>query len=398
MTKKLFTVIIFIISALITILMINSCIESDYPALSEPPGTDYYALFNGRDFTGWDIGDAEPGEGAWIVVDGVIHCKGKPFKPYLILTEKDYENFDFYAEFKIVKGCNSGIFYYVPLAGRESRLGFETQILDDHGEIPNKNSSGSIYDVVPPLENAMKPAGKWNQYHVVFDWPNCKIWLNGKLVQDIDFYANPLLKYRLRRGPIGLSNHGHEVDFRNLWIKELPDKDAGETVFNGEDLTGWTSIGDADWHVEDGMITSTKGEGYLITDHEFEDIYFHAYVDNDTLRSRDACLYYRWKSVYDPGYPVHFYDFKEAAKYAAKYGKKIPSPKSFIIPIRSSWLLFRIISNDSESDVYLNEHLISHNTLLRKSPLGKIAIYRTPGDGVIRIKNLKFRNLEGPGI
>ena len=55
------------------------------------------------------------------------------------------------------------------------------------GTRPNKNSTGSIYDVVPPVLNAMKRAGVWNRYHVVFDWPVCRVWLNGILVQDNRF-------------------------------------------------------------------------------------------------------------------------------------------------------------------------------------------------------------------
>ena len=108
------------ISAFIAILTAISCGEKDYPSLLESPGPDYYGLFNGIDFSGWNI---EPDNGAWIVTDGVIHCKGEPRMPYLIITEKDYENFDFYAEFKVSEGCNSGIFYHIPLAGRQSRLG-----------------------------------------------------------------------------------------------------------------------------------------------------------------------------------------------------------------------------------------------------------------------------------
>jgi len=390
-------VFLYFVLPLVTILLSTSC-EGPKPVidLTVSPGPGYVSLFNGTDFTGWNMGGVKPEEGAWFVVNGLMHCKGKPSRPYLILTEKDYENFDFYAEFKVSRGCNSGIFYHIPLAGRQSRLGFETQILDDAWRQPDKNSTGAIYDVVPPLKNAMRSAGKWNRYHIRFDWPVCKVWLNGELVQDTDFSEHPQLRYRLRRGPIGLSNHGHEVDYRNLWIKELPDTDTGGEIFNGRDLTGWTALGDADWHVKDGMIVSTRGEGYLITDSEYEKIYFHAYVDSDTLRTRDTCFYYRWKSVDDPGYPVELFDYIEAKKYTEQYGDKIPP--DVIQPMTSSWFIYRIISADRESLVYLNEYVVSENKLLGKSPRGRFAIYRGKNDGLIRIQGLKLRELEGMGI
>ncbi|MFC1551223.1 family 16 glycoside hydrolase [Candidatus Latescibacterota bacterium] len=385
------------VSAVVIFLVTVSCspYKQDIPVLdlTESPGADYVSLFNGSDFAGWDIGRED---GAWSVENGIIHCKGAPADPYLILSENEYENFDFYAEFKVSKDCNTGIFYHVPLAGRQSRIGFETQILDDHGMPPDKNSTGSIYDVVPPVMNAMKKAGKWNQYHVRFDWPVCKVWLNGYLVQDVNFEENPALKYRLRAGFLGLSNHGYTADYRNLWIRTLPDRDTGTDIFNGEDLDGWTVEGDADWHVEDGMIVSTQGEGYLVTEQEYDNVYFHAYAQCDTLQDYHARFYYRWTGADSPGYSADLYDFSDAVKYTEQYGGDIPP--DIIRADRSNWFFYRIVSADRQSNVYLNEFLTSDNKLLGKPPRGKIAIYRTAGDGVIRLKRLYLRPLNGPGL
>lgn len=381
--------------AAIAAIFIVSCGTSFTP-MTEPPGEGFQALFNGTDFTGWNFTGYKIEDTPWEVANGNMHCKGGPQVPYLILTEKEYENFEFYAEFKVSKDCNSGIFYHVPEAGRQSKLGFETQILDDSSKAPDKNSTGSIYDVVPPLVNAMKRPGKWNRYHVIFDWPSCKVWLNDQLVQDTDFQKNKELRYRMRRGPLGLSNHGYEVEYRNLWIKELPDTDTGASVFNGNDLSGWQNVGNADWHVENGMIVSTHGEGFIVTEKEYERVYFHAYADNDTLRSRESCFYYRWQSPENPGYPVDMYDFIEAKTFTAQYGDKIPP--DVIAPMKSGWFLYRIVSADRESKAWLNEFTVSENKLLGKPPKGKIAIYRGPDDGIVRLKGLVLRELEGPGI
>jgi len=372
-----------------------SC-STDYPAQNEAPGPGYAALFNGRDFTGWNMGGVDLDKHAWSVEDGLMHCKGKPRNPYLILTEKDYENFDFYAEFRVSEGCNSGIFFHVPSAGRQSYIGFEAQIMDDAWQNPTKNSTGAVYDVVPPITNMMKPAGRWNRYHVRIDWPVVKIWLNGQLVQDVDFSAHPILRYRMRTGPIGLSNHGHPVDYRNLWIRELPSTDTGGDIFNGRDLAKWEIIGDADWHVEDGEIVSTKGAGWLVTREEYDKVFFQAYVDSDTLTTRDARIHYRWKSVEDTGCPVALYDYRTAKKYTAQYGKKIPP--DVIRPMTSRWFLYRIVSADRESIVYLNEHVVSENRLLGEDPRGRIAVWRGADDGIIRIREPKLRVPEGPGI
>ena len=99
---------IFIVLSLI--LCVTSC-DTPITPLNEAPGPEFYSLFNGSDMSGWKLG-VEPEESSWSAVDGVIHCKGEPRTPYLILTEKDYENFEFYAELKVSKGCNSGIFFH----------------------------------------------------------------------------------------------------------------------------------------------------------------------------------------------------------------------------------------------------------------------------------------------
>ncbi len=370
--------------------------RAEVQSLSEPPGPDFVSLFNGKDLTGWHI---EPDSGAWVVRDGVLHCKGKPRGGYLLLTDKEYENFDFYAEFKISKGGNSGIFFHAPIAGagRESRLGFEVQIIDDAGKEPNKNSTGSIYDQVAPKKNAMRPAGEWNQYRVLFDWPNCKVWLNGELVQDVDFSRHRILRYRLRRGYIGLSNHGDEVDYRNLWIKELPDKENARILFNGKDLSGWEKIGNADWHVKDGMIVATRGEGYLVTKDEFDAYHFMAYVENNTSQSRGGCFYYRWKSVVDPGYSAEFFDFPKAEKIMAKY--KEERPRGQVAPLwHYKWIPYQIISGDRESQVRTSGYITSNNLLLNKVRPGKIAIYHSPIDGVLRIKLVKLTEMEWRGL
>ena len=364
--------------------------------LTSAPGEGFMPLFNGTDFTGWDIGVDDPGEGAWRIEDGIIHCLGEPRTPYLITTDRSYGNYDFYTDFMVTPECNSGIFHHVPSAGRQSFIGFETQILDDRGKPTDPNSSGSIYDVLTPLHSAMKRPGEWNQYRVRIEWPSVKVWLNGTLVQDADFSTHPRLKYRMLEGPFGLSNHGSEAWFRNMWVKDLPPSGELEELFNGVDLTGWTTVGDADWHVEDGMIVSSAGDGWLLSESEFDRFCLYAYADCDTLQQRSGAFHYRWKSPEQPGYRVDFYDYLDALEFTKQYGNKIPP--DVISPIKSGWFLYRIASGDRRSLAWLNEFPIVDNRLLGDDPRGRIAVHRTAADGVLRLKGIQIRRLPGPGI
>jgi len=364
------------------------------PLSAQSPGPGFVSLFNGRDFTNWDI---TPDRGAWVIEKGEILCKGKPGVPYLVRSVKEYENFEFYIDFRISKGCNSGIFYHVRQLGRESRIGFETQILDDAGTDPNKTSSGSIYDVIAPKTNAMKPAGEWNRYHILFDWPRCKVWLNDTIVQDIDCTADPVFKYRLRKGIIGLSNHGSQAWFRNIWVKELPGKERWENLFNGRDLSGWVKIGDADWQVRDGEIVAAKGGGYLVTAKEYEHFQFQAVAANDTLQERGGCFWYRFISPEDPEYSADFYDYPDAVRLTKQYGKNVPDSK--VIPAwKNPWLLYQVMSSDRESEIRTGGYITAKNFLLGKARPGKIAIYHSPEDGLIRIRDVRIQQLESKGL
>lgn len=93
--------------------------------------------------------------------------------------------------------------------------------MGDAGDAPVKDTTGAVYDVVPPKVNAGKPAGEWNAYEIMVNGPHLKITLNGQVVQDLNLDENEELKYRLRNGFIGLQDHGGYAAFRNIRVKRL---------------------------------------------------------------------------------------------------------------------------------------------------------------------------------
>ena len=97
----------------------------------------------------------------------------------------------------------------------------EIQVMGDHGVTPTPNSTAAIYDVVPPAKNASKPAGEWNALEITLDGAKVKVVLNGEVVQDLNLDENEELKHRLRKGFIGLQDHGNPVSFRNIRLKRL---------------------------------------------------------------------------------------------------------------------------------------------------------------------------------
>ncbi len=136
-------------------------------------------------------------------------------------TLKRFGDFILRLDYRIEKNGNSGVQVRCPRSHRASKVGFEVQILGDYGAEPSKSSTGSIYYSIAPTANASKPSMEWNSMEITCDGPKVKVILNGQTVQDLNFDDYEDLKYRLRDGFIYLTDHGADVAYRNIRIKEL---------------------------------------------------------------------------------------------------------------------------------------------------------------------------------
>jgi hypothetical protein len=86
--------------------------------------------------------------------------------------------------------------------------------------------------------------GEWNSYHIVAFGDTIQTWVNGHPVSDLVHEE----KYKTHpKGFIGLQVHGigkqqgpYEVRWRNLKLRDLSEF---KSLYNGKDLTGWTTSG-----------------------------------------------------------------------------------------------------------------------------------------------------------
>jgi hypothetical protein len=349
----------------------------------------FTSLFNGKDLTGWVV---EPDNGAYFVKAGSIHCAGEPRPPYVALSEKEYENFILEVDFKISPNGNSGIFFQTPIDGRQSKNGFELQIQGDAGSPASPWCTGALYDLVAPDTNANRPAGQWNHYKIELDWPLLKIWLNGVQIHDRDFSTDHQLRYRRRMGFIGLQNHNSPVEFKNIFIKELPGKIQYESLFNGKDLTGWRTIGDANWHVENGAVLATEGSGYLISEKTYQNFEFMTYTR--IFNVAYGGIYYRWLSADDPGYLAEFYNLQDAIEYTKQFAEH-QTPQD-VLPVhrRYTWFPYQIIAFDRQSEVRQNGIISNTNLTMQKIRPGHIVFHFHPDSDSLIISDMKIRQLE----
>ncbi len=177
-------------------------------------------IFNGRDLSGWKIVEG----GGWTVEnDGVLIGKNgqnwstDPEKTGSWLrTERMYTDFRLELQYMINRKGNSGVFFRSKLKKNPAFTGYEMQIYDGPGQKPSIGGPTSIYGVVPPEKNVVRPHGQWNTVTITAKGPAIMIEVNGeKVVKTV--------QTRSMKGYIGLQNHDARavVRFRNIRLREL---------------------------------------------------------------------------------------------------------------------------------------------------------------------------------
>jgi alpha-3'-ketoglucosidase len=192
-------------------------------------------LFDGKTHAGWMNSDRTAPRTP--VEDGALN----PHKAghYMLVHTQMWENFVLSLDFKISKGCNSGVFVHTySLTARPGKdvgfNGIEVQILDTRDA--GYYDTGAIYDLVKPTKNAMKPVGEWNHVEVTCDKNLIDVVLNGEKVthMNLDEFTQPnrrpdgsehkfdiAYKNHPRKGYIGLQDHGSPCWFKNIKLRPL---------------------------------------------------------------------------------------------------------------------------------------------------------------------------------
>lgn len=215
-------------------------VEPADAAIAAKPPKDAIVLFNGSNLDAWQSSYGGPAK--WRVADGALEITPGTGP---IETKGKFGDIQLHAEWAAPQPPggigqdrgNSGLF----LMGQ-----FEIQVLDSYkADTYADGQAGAIYGQYPPLFNASRPPGEWQTYDIAFrrarfdssgklaEPARVTLFHNGILVQNNEAPIGPTswlkeLPYTDEgdRGAISIQDHGHPVRFRNLWLRELPERPA----------------------------------------------------------------------------------------------------------------------------------------------------------------------------
>jgi hypothetical protein len=196
-------------------------------------------LFDGQTTNGWKKANGKPfPEKGWKIENGILSVNPADGRGGDIITEEEFSDFELSVDFKITKGANSGIKYFIL---PNSSLGCEFQILDDETHPDAKlgkdgnHLQGGLYDLIPPSPNKKdKPVGEWNNARIISKGNHVEHWLNGKKILSFERGSAEFAAYIAgskyknnkefatpKKSSILLQDHGDVVYFRNIKIRKL---------------------------------------------------------------------------------------------------------------------------------------------------------------------------------
>lgn len=210
----------------------------------------WVSLFDGKSLDGW----TPHGGGVWSVdQESILGVTGTGEYGWLCST-KTYGDFVMEYEARIESTGNSGVQVRSRIDDKDLMIGYQFDL--DR----TRPSTGRLYDEArrkllqdvplrPDARGALKADG-WNKIRLECVGDRLRSWVNGVAIVD---HRDPVDL----SGILALQVHSGKdarIRWRNLRIKDLGTR-RWEPLLNGKDLSGWTPVGEAEWKVQDGILS-----------------------------------------------------------------------------------------------------------------------------------------------
>jgi HEAT repeat protein len=406
-----------------------------------PADEGFKPMFNGKDLSGWQglvenplvRAKLKPAElakkqieankkvsGNWSVRDGCIWFNGAGDN---LCSVRDYGDFEMLVDWKITKKGDSGIY----LRGSPQVQIWDTSRVDVGAQV----GSGGLYNnqanPSKPLKVADNPVGDWNSFRIIMIGEKVSVWLNGELVVDNVTLENywdrkiPIFPV----GPIELQAHGTDLAFRDIYVREISEKEFNLTaeersegfmaLFNGRNLDNWVG-NKKSYAAEDGMIVIKPADdsgGNLYTEKEYQDFIFRFEFQltpaaNNGLGIRaplegDAAYVGMELQILDDTDPV--YASLQPYQYHGSVYGVIPSRRGFLKPV-GEWNSEEVTATGSHIKIVLNGTTIVDGDIAGPGENGTMDHKDHPGlknktghigflghGSVVKFRNIRIKDL-----
>jgi hypothetical protein len=274
-------------------------------------------------------------------------------------------------DWKITKKGDSGIY----LRGSPQVQIWDTSRVDVGAQVGSGGLYNNQINQSKPLKVADNPVGEWNSFRIVMIGEKVSVWLNGELVVDnvtMENYWDRKIPI-FPTGPIELQAHGTDLAFRDIYVREISEKEYNLTpeeksegfvaLFNGRNLDNW--VGNKQSYVaEDEMIAIKPVDdsgGNLYTEKEYSDFVFRFEFQltpaaNNGLGIRapltgDAAYVGMELQILDDTAPVYA-NLQPYQYHGSVYGV-IPSRRGFQKPV-GEWNVEEVTAKGTSIKIVLN--------------------------------------------
>ncbi len=216
------------------------------PGECNSPPSDAIILFNGTNLDQWV--SAKENSVPWRLADGCMTVKPGSGD---IKTKRAFGDCQLHVEWRCPSVTGKTEIGSEPAFGNSGILlqgRYELQVFDSynypvyHNDKPiyTNGQAGSIYKQITPLVNACRKQGEWQTYDIIYQAPrfsdNGRVAIparitvihngiliinNAEIQGSMSYIGLPEYKVHGLKEPLSLQEHGDEVSYRNIWIREL---------------------------------------------------------------------------------------------------------------------------------------------------------------------------------